>query len=199
LEAAGDYAGGAAKVTWAPPEIATGVSAPAAWLLQIFPPDGFTSVREMEFSTEETGYAYTPALGAADGGPWRYVTFNLRYRTIDGGVSEAAALTPVDEPPTLISAEYEAGPDSITLKTAEINGENTGVLMVRGAGPDFGIGEAVESRTVGADALPFTWDGLAPETTYYFRLAAKDAFFDIASGLLDLNYTDVRAITTPAA
>ena len=67
---------------------------------------------------------------------------------------------------------------------------------MRGLTADFGASGIAESRVVGT--LPYAWDGLAPATQYYFRIAAKDAFFDVAGDFESLMYSDVITITTLA-
>ena len=194
----GVYAGARAALSWSAPAEATGMEAVSAWHLIFYEPNGFTVARAVdELPPDEEAFIYTPEMGAADGGPWRVLNVGLRYRTVRGVLSDEAELTLTDFPPTLLNASFEVGADSVTITEMEVDGDGTGLVIIRGNGPDFGANAAVEMRT--ADTLPFTWGGLTPGTAYYFRLAAKDAFFDVAGGPLELFYSAVQAITTAEA
>jgi hypothetical protein len=137
-------------------------------------------------------------MNLADGGPSRTVNFELRYRTAQNNLSEAASLTLVDMPPLIIGANFAVGQNSITLSDILTNEVHTGVGVVRGITAVFPLEETVESRW--SNTLPFTWTGLQPNTTYYFRVAAKDAFFDTfgSNDFGDLNWSEVQAVTTGA-
>jgi len=90
-----------------------------------------------------------------------------------------------------------ADSNSVTLSGLGVSGEYTGFVLVRGASAGFGASGIVESRVI--NGLPYTWASLAPETEYYFRAAAKDAFFDVAGDFAALNYSDVVTIKTAGA
>lgn len=69
----------------------------------------------------------------------------------------------------------------------------TGYVILRGAGPDFNAGSVAEMRV--AAGLPYVWSGLAAGETYWFRMAAKDAFYDVAADYGSLRYSAVLAVT----
>ena len=83
---------------------------------------------------------------------------------------------------------------SVTLSGVSVNGEHTGFVLARGNGPDFDMSGVLESRVV--SGLPYTWSGLEPGTEYHFRIAAKDAFFDVAGDFAALMYGGVITLTT---
>lgn len=156
-------------------------------------PDGATApVRTAPLS--QTEYVYTPVLGVDDGGPWR----KLRAEVL--AVNEAgespAGVVPVEDAPPVVSGNVQGQitSTSVTLSGVSVSGEHTGFVLARGNGPDFGMSGVLESRVV--SGLPYTWSGLEPGTEYHFRIAATDAFFDVAGDFAELMYGGVVTLTT---
>jgi len=74
----------------------------------------------------------------------------------------------------------------------------TGYVLLQGATPDFDASSVTGMQII--SALPYTLSGLTPETTYYFRLAGKDAWFDdVPASYAALNFSGVLPVTTTAA
>ena len=90
------FESGEARLSWSAPPSAVGMGAPAAWVVTLLSPDGFSVVREVELPPGITDLTYTAEMMAADGGPWELLNVELRFRTYRGQLSEAAALTLID-------------------------------------------------------------------------------------------------------
>ena len=111
--------------------------------------------------------------------------------------AEAAA------PAAVTAADISVGADSITLNS--VTGPSpigqdgvTGYVLLQGATPDFDASSVTGMQII--SALPYTLSGLTPETTYYFRLAGKDAWFDdVPASYAALNFSGVLPVTTTAA
>lgn len=195
LELAQPYLKADLKVTWTAPTFP--VNQPIKqFSLEIFPQGAGIAARQAELAGTARSYDYSPAMGLADGGPWRDLSIRLEMKTYTG-VSRYSVLNVSDSPPPAPTAvQYTVAANSIALNsvTMEPDIEHSGFVIVRGASPDFGLDDFLEMKT--SRTLPFTWSGLTPNTTYYFRIAAKDAFYDIAADHLALKYSDVLAITT---
>lgn len=141
-------------------------------------------------------YAYTAAMGAADGGPWRHLRISLGT-VYPQGLTMTSSLEVEDAPPgPPDNISHSATSDSITLIDANWadDDEKTGLVVVRGDSEDFDAEGALGYRRTGD--LPFTWTGLEPDTVYYFRLASADAFYEVKGNLMDLNYSSVLTIST---
>ena len=187
----GNYVGGELKVGWTPP-----AGSPAYdYQISIHPDNSDVAVRTADLGASARDYSYTAAMGVADGGPWRGLTVALESQSYLGA-SRTSTLEVEDPPPAEpTNMEYQLTSTSVTLTAAEVAGEHTGFLVVRGDADNFGIEEVVEMRTY--RTLPAIWDGLQPGTVYHFRLAAVDGFFDVAADHLSLNYSGVLTVTTP--
>ena len=99
-------------------------------------------------------------------------------------------------PAAVTQAEVEASARSLTLKSVT-GPAGTGYVLIQGRSPEFGASEVTSFQVI--DKLPFTLSGLSPETTYYFRLAVKDAWFDdVPSSYALLNFSGVLSVTTAA-
>lgn len=194
----GTYAGAKATLTWSPPSTATGTGAPIAWDLFVVDAGGFTVLREIELHPDERSFTYTPEMGAADGGPFRDINFTMQYRTALGNLSESASLMLSEPAPMLYGASVEVGATSLTISNAEADSATTGLIIARGSNSNFQPLEVLETKTVNLNALPFTWSGLTTGTTYYFRIAATDAFFTATQNKLDLEWSDVYPVTPGA-
>ena len=159
-------------------------------------PDGMDEpVRTAPLAQAE--YVYTPVLSVDDGGPWRSLRVDV-LAVNEAGESPAGSLTVSDTPPAVIgSFQGVVSATSVTLSGITVTEEYTGFVLVRGGSSDFDVSGIVESRVV--NALPYIWGGLAPATQYYFRIAPKDAFFDVAGDFESLTYSDVITITTEAS
>ncbi len=149
-------------------------------------------------STNSLSYTYTAALGLADGGPWRDIRAAVSAVNA-AGQSEAGLVQTADPPPAEVPAvdiQYQTAANAITFSlTNTPAGEDlTGYVLARGATADFGIEGLLELRPV--SELPYSWSGLEAATEYHFRLAAKDALFDLSGDYLALNYSAVISVST---
>ena len=185
----GVYAGAELAIAW------PRVGGDPSYVVKVYPDGATTPVRTAPIA--QTSYTYSHVLGVDDGGPWR----NLRLDVIavnEAGESPVGSVAASDPVPTVTGAlSATVGASSVVLSGLGVSGEYTGFVLVRGASAGFVASGIVESRVI--NSLPYTWQGLTPGTEYYFRAAAKDAFFDVAGDFAALNYSDVVTIKTAGA
>lgn len=180
------YVSGSASVSWAAVENALKY----AVSLQH---DG-----QVLYSTTTTGttLAVTPELQS--GGPSRELSVGVS--AVGANATSAAGVAELSDPaPEMVTdAEVEIGTDSITLVsvTPDAATDKTGYVIVRGDTADFGISQVSELRQTAS--LPYAWGGLTAGT-YYFRIAIKDSFFDVARQPETLNWSPVVAVTIEEA
>jgi hypothetical protein len=192
------YAGGQASIAW--PEVTGAVS----YTVRAFVEGRATPVRITEVTAPE--FVYTAVMNMTDGGPYREMLFDV---AATNGVksSEPGAITVTDPAPAeipLASIDGSVAATSVTINSVSTGGTGgtegeadiTGYVIARGLYANFLPSEVSEIRTV--TAFPYTWDGLTPETPYFFRIAAKDAFFDTTSDFQSLNYSESVNIVTLA-
>jgi hypothetical protein len=185
----GPYAGAAFSASWLP------VTGATAYTVRVFAGGNIVPARIHQ--TEVPAFSYTYAMGVADGGPWRTLRVDAAASNASGE-SLPAALDISDPAPAVIAAEdltAVPGVSGVTLdRTDDPETDITGYVLARGATPDFAFAQVLESRIV--TGLPYTWTGLEPDTVYYFRVAAKDAFFDVAGDYANLPFGGVVTVTT---
>jgi hypothetical protein len=186
------YIGGNVTLTWEPVENANGYD------VQVFRPDNPTApIRIAEIDDAE--WTYTLGMGLQDGGPYRELRITVQAANGTGS-SDPAEVLLSDPAPAEIQVENiqgEPAADSLTLAdVGTVEDDVTGFIIARGLFDNFTTAETVEVRS--AAALPYTWTGLAPETLYYFRIAAKDTFFDASQKYDSLNYSQSFEVTTLA-
>ena len=153
--------------------------------------------------TEALEYELTPEDAAAPGGPWRKMSAEVWARNAAGPGPVVTASAEAAAPAAVTAADISVGADSITLNSvtgpAPIGQDGvTGYVLLQGATPDFDASSVTGMQII--SALPYTLSGLTPETTYYFRLAGKDAWFDdVPASYAALNFSGVLPVTTTAA
>lgn len=180
------YVSGSASVSWAAVENALKY----AVSLQH---DG-----QVLYSTTTTGttLAVTPELQS--GGPFRELSVGVS--AVGANATSAAGVAELSDPaPDMVTdAEVEIGADSVTLVsvTPDAATDKTGYVIVRGDTADFGISQVSELRQT--TSLPYMWSGLTAGV-YYFRIAVKDSFFDVARQPEALNWSSVVAVTIEEA
>lgn len=144
-------------------------------------------------------WVYTPTMARDDGGPWRTLYVGIAAVN-SAGASAFTTLTVSDTAPAIISPEdiqSTVTAASVTLQAvAGTDADSTGYVLARGANAAFLLDAVMEMRII--TSLPYTWENLAPATTYYFRIAAKDAFFDAAADYADLQFSAVFTVQTGA-
>jgi hypothetical protein len=184
------YIGGNVTLNWEPVDGAVG------YVIQVFLPDNMNSPVRIA-DTDGTTWNYTLGMGIVDGGPYRELLVTVSAVNAMGS-SDPAQVILSDPAPAEIPVESiqgEPAVDSLTLSDAgEVEDDVTGFIIGRGLFDNFTAGETVEIRNV--SALPYTWTGLAPDTPYYFRVAAKDSFFDVTQKYDSLNYSESFEIAT---
>ena len=140
----------------------------------------------------------TPEMQGDGDGPFRDVRISVSAKS-SIGTSEAMILDfsdPLPLAPTsasIISEETSLVLNELVMpSTVDV----TGYVILRGDSPAFGIDAVQEMRV--AQRIPYTWSGLQAGTTYYFRIAPKDAFYDLTgqTGVLGLNYSAVLTAKT---
>jgi hypothetical protein len=109
------------------------------------------------------------------------------------------ALDPAPGKIPLTGIQATADSSSVTFSLPGTPGDDvTGYVLARGRYPSFLSSEVLEARIVAA--FPYTWSGLETDSDYYFRIAAKDAYFDIVGDYESLNYSEsVNVMTEEAA
>lgn len=180
----GEYEGASAAISWEPVEHAEGYAVALK-----------SGGQTLYASRVASGpFEVTPEI--QEGGPYRSLECTVSAVGAAGTSPEAtvALSDPVPEAPE--AAEVIVGESGVTLQsvTPDEAPDKTGYVIVRGDAPDFTAAQAAELRQTAA--LPYVWDGLTAGT-YYFRVAVKDAFFDLARNPLGLNWSPVRAVEIP--
>lgn len=180
----GEYAGASAAISWEPVERAEGYAVALK-----------SGGQTLYASRVASGpFEVTPEI--QEGGPFRELECTVSAVGAAGTSPEAtvALSDPVPEAPE--AAEVIVGESGVTLQsvTPDEAPDKTGYVIVRGDAPDFTAAQAAELRQTAA--LPYVWDGLTAGT-YYFRVAVKDAFFDLARNPLGLNWNPVLAVEIP--
>lgn len=180
----GEYAGASAAISWEPVEHAEGYAVALK-----------SGGQTLYASRVASGpFEVTPEI--QEGGPFRELECTVSAVGAAGTSPEAtvALSDPVPEAPE--AAEVIVGESGVTLQsvTPDEAPDKTGYVIVRGDAPDFTAAQAAELRQTAA--LPYVWDGLTAGT-YYFRVAVKDAFFDLARNPLGLNWSPVLAVEIP--
>lgn len=176
------YVSGSASVSWAAVENAMRYAVSLQNDVQVL------------YSTTTTGttLAVTPELQS--GGPFRELSVGVS--AVGANATSAAGVAELSDPaPDMVTdAEVEIGADSVTLVsvTPDESTDKTGYVIVRGDTADFGISHVSEMRQTAS--LPYVWGGLTPGV-YYFRIAVKDGFYDIARQPETLNWSPVVAVT----
>ena len=189
----GSYDSTDVLLSWSRPDTVPG-DIVLAWDLFVLDPNGFTVLREIELPPEESSFLYTLDMAQADGNVHRISNFVLRYRTMQANLSDSGSITLLNDAPSLTNANYETSRESVTITSASITGENTGLVIARGLSANFLLADAAEFKE--APELPFTWGGLTGNTMYYFRMAAKDSFYDAVKDKESLLWSPVQTITT---
>lgn len=190
------YSGAALAVSWASAEAAKD------YLVSVALNEGGEALA----ATTVSGTSWTWGVEAQRkrGGPYRRLWCAVVARNASG-VSAAATVAANDPaPPAPIDADVTVTTDSVTLNAVTLPAESgdasdgpedlTGYIILRGLSPDFTAAQVAEMRSV--DALPFTWSGLSPGTTYYFRIAARDVFYDLAGDMQALRFSGVLHVST---
>lgn len=180
------YVSGSASVSWAVVENAVRY---AVSLQQ----DG-----QSIYNTTTTGTTFSVNPEIQSGGPYRDLAVNIA--AVGVNATSAAGVAELSDPaPDMVTdAEIEIGADSVTLVsvTPDAATDKTGYVIVRGDTADFGISQVSELRQT--TSLPYVWGGLTPGV-YYFRIAVKDGFYDVARQPETLNWSPVVAVTIEEA
>jgi hypothetical protein len=205
--------GGESEITWNNPPSENNVSGATfvftAYEITVLRPDGESVLRMASvpaFQDEHTYFfQYTKEMAFADGGPYRDIKISLKLqmiKTLDiitGPVETAPYVLDIIDPAPIFAndGEFNVTSNSVLMLSAEVDGEYTGFIMLRGNDDDFGTEGISEIRYT--NTLPYEWTGLSPETTYYFRVAPKDAFSDLTGKYFDLNFSPVLQALTGGA
>lgn len=180
----GEYAGASAAISWEPVEHAEGYAV------------ALKSGGQTLYTSRVVSGPFEVTPEIQEGGPFRELECTVSAVGAAGTSPEAtvALSDPVPEAPE--AAEVIVGESGVTLQsvTPDEAPDKTGYVIVRGDAPDFTAAQAAELRQTAA--LPYVWDGLTAGT-YYFRVAVKDAFFDLARNPLGLNWNPVLAVEIP--
>lgn len=180
------YVSGSASVSWAAVENAVRY---AVSLQQ----DG-----QSIYNTTTTGTTFSVNPEIQSGGPYRELAVNVA--AVGVNATSAAGVAELSDPaPDMVTdAEIEIGTDSITLVsvTPDAATDKTGYVIVRGDTADFGLLQVSEMRQT--TSLPYVWGGLTAGV-YYFRIAVKDGFYDVARQPETLNWSAVLTVTIEEA
>ncbi len=155
-------------------------------------------------SVAGTSWTWNVEAQRKRGGPYRRLWCTVVARNASG-VSPVAAVAADDPaPPAPIDADVTVTADSVTLNAVTLPADSgdaadgqedvTGYIILRGLTSDFTAAQVAEMRSV--DTLPFTWGGLEPGASCYFRIAARDAFYDLAGDMQSLRFSAVLHVTT---
>lgn len=177
------YRGGEAVVSWPPVAHAQGYSVALRR-------NGRTLYAAQ---TSLPSFAVTPEI--QQGGPYRELTLAVAARGANGASAEAALSLEDPAPSGVIEADVLGAAESVTLRgvVPDTAQGATGYVLARGEGPDFEPARGLAMRQ--AASLPYTWSGLAAGRQY-FRVAVKDAFFELTQNPLELNWSPVVTVET---
>lgn len=181
LQINGVYAGGYASITW--DSVANAVQYAVA-----LKKDGQSLYTTRVESSE---FEITPEIQSH--GPFRNLECSVSSIG-ETGTSENAVIELSDPAPDAPeSADIVIHETSVTLESVipDESEDKAGYVLLRGETADFEMNQVVEMRQT--DALPYIWTGLEPGT-YFFRVAVKDAFFEIVKNPLDLNWSPVLTV-----
>lgn len=137
-------------------------------------------------------FEITPEI--QEGGPYRNITCSV-IAVGDGGSSKAALLTisdPVPSAPVNANISIDGNSATINSVSPAPTGDFTGYVLVKGNTSNFGTNQVQEIRQI--DSFPYTWSNL-PDGDNYFRIAVKDAFFEITNNLNELNFSSVLTVS----
>lgn len=180
----GEYAGASATISWEPVEHAEGYAVALK-----------SGGQTLYTSRVASGpFEVTPEI--QEGGPYRSLGCTVSAVGAAGTSPEATVALSDPAPEAPEAAEVIMGESGVTLQsvTPDEAPDKTGYVIVRGDTSDFTAAQAAELRQTAA--LPHVWGGLTAGT-YYFRVAVKDAFFDLARNPLGLNWSPVLAVEIP--
>ena len=182
---ASSYIGGEARVTW------NAVANAASYTVTLSHGEEDLYIAR----TADTSFAVTAEMQT--GGPFRELSVGVAAEN-STGISGTASVTLKDAlPPTATGADvsiFQNGATfDLTLRaiTPAPPSDVTGYLIAKGETADFGVRQLSEVRQ--AAGLPFTWAGLA-QGRHYFRVALRDAFYEIVRDPLTLNWSNVFAV-----
>lgn len=148
------------------------------------------------YSTTITGTSFQVTPEIQTGGPYRELSINVAAIGTNGTSDESVVTISDPAPEAPQDAVVEIGDGQVSLVSVMPDNatDKTGYVIVRGDTADFGITQLVEMRQV--TALPYIWGGLTAGT-YYFRIAIKDGFWDVAREPENLNWSAVLTVSIP--
>lgn len=144
------------------------------------------------YTATQTGTAFQVTPEIQTGGPFRSFSFNVSAAN-ENGVSASGSLV-LNEP---APAKITAANISITGTTATLTSVTptltgiSGYVIAMGAIPDFSVNQVQELRQTAS--LPYSWTGLT-SGLHYFRIAAKDSFYDSFHDPYSLNWSDALPV-----
>lgn len=145
--------------------------------------------------TENLEYVLTPEDAAKIGGPWRTLSAEIWARNAAGPGPVVTVSAEAKAPEVITDADINVDENSITLNAVTGPTDVTGYVLLQGASEDFDASSVTGMQII--NEVPYTLSGLTPATTYYFRIAGKDAWFDdVPTSYATLNYSNVLSVTT---
>lgn len=141
------------------------------------------------YTSTQTGTEFQITPEIQTGGPYRNLTFTVSASNDNGtsGIGTVSLSCPAPAKITggdFVPTEAMLMINSVTPTLTGI----TGYAFARGNIPNFSVNQV--SAFSQANSLPYTWHNL-PQGTMYFRIAAKDAFYDSYHDYTGLNWSDV--------
>lgn len=159
---------------------------------------GSISPLRSDFVTEYH-YNYTYDKNTEDAGPRRALAFIVRARDAFGRYSIADTLQVSNPQPAAILAgnvEINHGYQSVVVSYLRpADNDWVGVIVFMSTTSGFTPNRAVNQVFIGSDTS-ITITGLTEGTTYYFRIAAYDAFYDINGTGTDYTLTTTEFTAT---
>ncbi len=177
---AGAYDGGEATISWA------AVDNAESYLVGLV----YNSTNIYTSKTTATSFEVTPEIQT--GGPYRSLTVTVCAVGANGSSAMASLALSDPAPDAPESAEISVSGSDITLESVTPDAsDGTGYVILRGETASFTASEVSEMKKI--TSLPYTWSGF-DAGTYYFRVAVRDAFFDLTSNLYTLNWSGVLTV-----
>lgn len=141
------------------------------------------------YTSTQTGTEFQITPEIQTGGPYRDLTFTVSASNDNGTSGVGTVNLSCPAPVKITGGNFVPTEAMLTINsvTPTLTGI-TGYAFARGNIPNFSVNQV--SAFSQTDSLPYTWYNLQ-QGTMYFRIAAKDAFYDSYHDYTGLNWSDV--------
>lgn len=177
----GSYQNGGANITWA-----------AVARAQKYAVNLVTGQGNIFYTSSQTGTTFQITPEMQTGGPFRQISCNVAAVNENGASEMGTVVLSEPAPARITSANISiSGTTAILSSVAPELSGTTGYAIAMGSVPNFSVNQVQELRQT--SSLPYSWTGLA-HGVHYFRIAAKDAFYDSFHDPYSLNWSDALPV-----